>query len=217
MSDELLEVISQVKAQVKYQQEFGLEGIALDNKLFEEKTLEQVRLELGDCRRCKLAAGRKNIVFGDGNPSARLVFVGEGPGADEDIQGLPFVGRAGQLLTKIIEAIGLQRSDVYICNIVKCRPPENRNPEADEIIACEPFLLGQLQVIRPALICALGTFAAHTLLQTKAPISKLRGRFHDYQGAKLMPTFHPAFLLRNPNMKREVWEDMQLVQKEYLK
>ena len=178
-------------------------------------TLEDVRKELGDCRRCKLHSGRTNIVFGTGSPKAKLVFVGEGPGRDEDLQGKPFVGLAGQLLTKIIQAIQLTREEVYIANIIKCRPPGNRNPEPDEIRACEPFLIQQLEVIRPKLICALGTFAAQTLLKTEEKISHLRGRFHQYQGIPIMPTYHPAYLLRNPNFKRDVWEDMKKIKKEY--
>jgi DNA polymerase len=181
------------------------------------QTLADVRQELGDCRRCKLHRKRINIVFGTGNPKAKLVFVGEGPGRDEDRQGEPFVGQAGKLLTRIIEAIQLTREEVYIANIIKCRPPENRNPEPDEIAACEPFLVKQLKVIRPNLICALGTFAAQTLLQTTEKISALRGRFHSYQGILLMPTYHPAFLLRNPNYKRDVWEDVKKVKAEYEK
>jgi DNA polymerase len=178
-------------------------------------TLEGVREELGDCRRCKLHSTRTQIVFGSGNPQAKLVFVGEGPGRDEDLQGQPFVGLAGQLLTKIIQAIQLSRQEVYIANIIKCRPPGNRNPEPDEIAACEPFLIKQLEAIRPKLICALGTFAAQTLLKTEEKISLLRGKFHRYQGIPLMPTYHPAFLLRNPNHKRDVWEDMKKIKKEY--
>ena len=181
----------------------------------EIETLEEIRDDLGDCRRCKLAPGRRNIVFGSGNPRAELMFVGEAPGADEDEQGLPFVGRAGQLLTKIIEAIGMRRQDVYICNILKCRPPGNRNPESDEISACEPFLLRQIAAIKPKVICALGTFGAQTLLRTKEPISRLRGQFIEYRGAKLMATFHPAYLLRNPGEKRKVWEDVQKI-RDYL-
>jgi len=178
-------------------------------------TLEEVREELGDCRRCKLHSTRTNIVFGAGNPKAKLIFVGEGPGRDEDLQGKPFVGLAGQLLTKIIQAIQLTREEVYIANIIKCRPPGNRNPEPDEIRACEPFLIKQLQAIRPKLICALGTFAAQTLLKTEERISLLRGKFHQYQGIPLMPTYHPAYLLRNPNFKRDVWEDMKKIKIEY--
>jgi DNA polymerase len=150
-------------------------------------------------------------VFGVGNPDADLMFVGEAPGADEDIQGIPFVGRAGQLLTKIIEAIDLKRDDVYIANVIKCRPPGNRNPEPDEIAQCEPFLFRQVDSIKPKVIVTLGKFAAQTLLRTDDPISRIRGRVFDYRGAKLIPTFHPAYLLRNPSSKREVWEDMKLV------
>ncbi|MEW6615260.1 MAG: uracil-DNA glycosylase [Thermodesulfobacteriota bacterium] len=178
--------------------------------------LEAIREELVGCKRCKLHSGRRNIVFGTGNESAKLLFVGEGPGQDEDIRGEPFVGKAGQLLTRIINAINLNRKEVYIANIIKCRPPGNRNPEPDEIKACEPFLTKQIQAIKPEIICALGTFAAQTLLKTNEKISKLRGRFHSYSGIKLIPTYHPAFLLRNPNFKRFVWEDMQMIQKEYL-
>jgi len=176
-----------------------------------QETLVQVREELGDCRRCKLSPTRRNIVFGSGNPKAELMFVGEAPGADEDAQGLPFVGRAGQLLTKIIEAIDMKREDVYICNILKCRPPENRNPENDEISSCEPFLFRQIASVKPKVICALGTFGAQTLLRTREPISRLRGYFMEYRGAKLLATFHPAYLLRNPNEKRKVWEDMKKI------
>jgi DNA polymerase len=176
--------------------------------------LAAVRTDIGDCVRCKLhAQGRKQIVFGVGNPDADLMFVGEAPGADEDVQGIPFVGRAGQLLTKIIEAIDLKREDVYIANVIKCRPPGNRNPEQDEVETCEPFLFQQIDVIKPKVIVALGTFAARALLRTLDPISRLRGRVYDYRGAKLIPTFHPAYLLRNPASKREVWEDMKVVRK----
>jgi uracil-DNA glycosylase len=176
------------------------------------EALAALRAVLGDCTRCKLhGLGRKQIVFGVGNPNADLMFVGEAPGGDEDIQGIPFVGRAGQLLTKIIEAIGLAREDVYIANVIKCRPPQNRNPEQDEVDTCEPFLFQQVDVIKPKVIVALGTFAARALLRTLDPISRLRGRVYDYRGAKLVPTFHPAYLLRNPASKRDVWEDMKLV------
>ena len=172
--------------------------------------LISIRQDIGDCTRCKLhRLGRTQIVFGVGNPSAELMFVGEAPGADEDIQGEPFVGRAGQLLTKMIEAMGFRREDVYIANVIKCRPPENRNPEPDEIEQCEPFLFQQIASIRPKVIVALGAFAARTLLHTQAPISKLRGRVHDYRGAKLIPTFHPSFLLRSPGYKRDTWEDLK--------
>jgi DNA polymerase len=174
--------------------------------------LDEVRSDIGDCTRCKLSGlGRSQVVFGVGSPSADLMFVGEAPGADEDLQGIPFVGRAGQLLTKIIEAIGLKREDVYIANVIKCRPPQNRNPEPDEIETCEPFLFRQIDIIKPKVIVTLGKFAAHTLLRREDPISRLRGKVFEYRGAKLIPTFHPAYLLRNPASKREVWEDMKLV------
>jgi uracil-DNA glycosylase len=176
------------------------------------EALAAVRANIGDCTRCKLhALGRHQIVFGVGNPNADLMFVGEAPGSDEDIQGMPFVGRAGQLLTKIVEAIGLERGDVYIANVIKCRPPKNRNPEPDEVDTCEPFLFQQIDIVNPTVIVALGKFAAQALLRTLDPISRLRGRVYDYRGAKLIPTFHPAYLLRNPSSKREVWEDMKLV------
>ena len=180
---------------------------------YQSETLAGIQAEIGpDCRRCKLhTLGRKQIVFGVGNPNADLMFVGEAPGADEDQQGIPFVGRAGQLLTKIIEAIGLSRDDVYIANVIKCRPPQNRNPEPDEVDTCEPFLFRQIDAIKPKVIVALGKFGAQTLLRTEDPISRLRGRQFDFRGAKLIPTFHPAYLLRNPASKREVWEDMKLV------
>jgi len=179
------------------------------------ETLGSIHADLGDCRRCKLARGRNRIVFGDGNPKAKLMFIGEGPGAEEDRQGKPFVGAAGQLLTRIIEAIKLSRDQVYICNIIKCRPPGNRNPETDEIKTCFPFLARQIAAIQPDFIIALGTFAAQTLLGTATPISRLRGRFHEYKGIKVVPTYHPAYLLRNPDKKRDVWEDMKMLMKEY--
>lgn len=175
------------------------------------ESLEAVRQSLGDCRRCQLAEGRNHIVFGVGSPTADLMFVGEAPGRDEDLQGEPFVGRAGKLLTKIIESIGLHREDVYIANILKCRPPGNRNPEPDEVTTCSPFLFRQIEVIKPLVVVALGAYAARTLLDTEVAISKLRGRFHDYRGTQLMPTYHPSYLLRNPGAKRPVWEDMKLV------
>ncbi|MBI5286698.1 MAG: uracil-DNA glycosylase [Deltaproteobacteria bacterium] len=175
-------------------------------------TLKAIREELGDCKRCKLYKGRTHIVFGVGNGKAPLVFVGEGPGRDEDLQGEPFVGRAGQLLTRIIEAIGFRRPDVYICNVVKCRPPENRNPEPDEIAACRPFLEKQLEVIKPKIIVALGNISAQTLLNTTSGITELRGKFYWYrEDIKVMPTFHPSYLLRNESKKKEVWEDMKMV------
>jgi DNA polymerase len=175
-------------------------------------SLERLRAEIGDCQRCKLAPHRTHLVFGVGNPRARLAFVGEAPGRDEDLKGEPFVGRAGQLLTEIItKGMKLAREDVYIANVIKCRPPDNRNPEPDEVASCEPFLLRQLELIGPEVIVALGKFAAQTLLRSKTPITQLRGRWYDYHGIKLMPTFHPAYLLRNPGDKRLVWEDIQKV------
>ena len=183
------------------------------NKI-ENDTLPLIRENLGDCTRCKLHKTRKNIVFGDGNPKAQLVFVGEGPGADEDAQGLPFVGRAGKLLTQMIEAMGLQRKDVYICNVVKCRPPENRQPEKDEVMECSPFLLRQIDTIAPKVIVCLGSTAAQTVLQTNRGISHFRGEWLEFRGRKLMATYHPAYLLRNPAAKGEVWKDLQKVMAE---
>jgi uracil-DNA glycosylase len=181
----------------------------------QDPDLPAIRTDIGDCRRCKLHATRKNIVFGSGSPAAKVMFIGEAPGADEDQQGLPFVGRAGQLLTKIIEAINFRREDVYIANIIKCRPPENRNPESDEIAACQGFLYRQIAVIKPAVICGLGTYAVQTLLQTKIPIGQLRGKMFDFHGAKLIATYHPAYLLRNPNEKRKTWEDVKMLRAYY--
>jgi uracil-DNA glycosylase len=177
----------------------------------EGDTLQRIREDIGDCTRCRLHKARTNIVFGVGNPKAELVFVGEGPGHDEDMQGEPFVGRAGKLLTQMIEAMSLRREDVYICNVVKCRPPENRLPEKDEIATCSPFLLRQLDVIRPKVICCLGACAAQTLLETNQGISRYRGEWFDFRGAKMIATYHPAYLLRNPNAKPEVWKDLQKV------
>jgi uracil-DNA glycosylase family 4 len=181
-----------------------------------EKTadLPALRQFIGECTRCKLAPLRTNIVFGVGDPKAELMFVGEAPGADEDLRGEPFVGRAGQLLTDIIErGMGMTRAEVYICNVIKCRPPENRNPEADEVAACEPFLFRQIDLVRPRVIVGLGTFAVQAVLKLKTPISKLRGNWHEVRGIKMMPTFHPAYLLRNPAEKRAVWSDIQEVMK----
>jgi uracil-DNA glycosylase len=177
------------------------------------ETLEDIKTDIGPaCTRCKLCSlGRSQIVFGVGNPKARLMFVGEAPGEEEDKKGEPFLGRAGQLLTKIIEAIGLTREQVYIANVIKCRPPGNRNPEPDEVESCEPFLFRQIDVIQPKVIVPLGKFAAQSLLRTMDPITRLRGRQFDYRGRVLIPTFHPAYLLRNPSAKREVWEDMKKV------
>ena len=180
------------------------------NRIIDD-SLPKIFTDIGDCTRCKLHRGRTKLVFGDGNPKADLVFVGEGPGRDEDAQGLPFVGRAGKLLTQMIEAMGLQRKDVYICNVVKCRPPENRTPEKDEVETCSPFLLRQLDSIAPKVIVCLGSVAAQTLLQTNRGISHFRGEWLEFRGRKLMATYHPAYLLRNPGAKGEVWKDLQKV------
>ena len=180
------------------------------NKVADD-SLPKILADIGDCTRCKLHRGRTKLVFGDGNPKADLVFVGEGPGRDEDMQGLPFVGRAGKLLNQMIEAMGLQRKDVYICNVVKCRPPENRAPEKDEVETCSPFLLRQLDAIAPKVIVCLGSVAAQTLLETNRGISHFRGEWLDFRGRKLMATYHPAYLLRNPSAKGEVWKDLQKV------
>lgn len=179
-----------------------------------DDTLLRIREDIGECTRCKLHQGRNKIVFGDGNPKAELVFIGEGPGADEDRQGLPFVGRAGKLLTQMIEAMGLQRKDAYICNVVKCRPPENRAPEPDEVATCSPYLLRQIDVIQPKVIVCLGAVAARTLLETTKGISQFRGQWLQWRGRKLMATYHPAYLLRNPHAKGEVWKDLQKVMAE---
>jgi uracil-DNA glycosylase len=177
-------------------------------------TLQTIREDIGDCIRCKLHKGRTKIVFGDGHPHAKLLFIGEGPGRDEDLQGLPFVGRAGKLLTQMIEAMGLRRSDVYICNVVKCRPPENRAPEKDEVEACSPFLLRQIDLVAPQVIVCLGSIAAQTILETTRGISQFRGQWLEFRGRKLMATYHPAYLLRNPSAKSEVWKDLQKVMAE---
>src|SRR5437016_8678557 len=215
---------NEIAAQLQFFRDIGVEtleaspplrgGIDSKGAPADGLTLDVIRAEIGDCQRCKLAPCRTNIVFGSGNANAELVFVGEAPGYDEDQQGLPFVGRAGQLLTKIIESINLKREDVYICNVLKCRPPENRNPEPDEVAACNPFLRRQLASIRPKIVCCLGTFAAQTVIQTASSISKLRGKFFDMDGMRVIATFHPAYLLRSPDKKREVWEDMKQIRAE---
>lgn len=186
---------------------------AKQKKPVSRERLTDIQKELGDCRRCGLSKTRNHIVFGEGNPRAKLVFVGEGPGAEENRMGKPFVGEAGHLLTRIINAMHLTRDDVYIGNIVKCRPPGNRNPQPDEVRTCMPFLMRQISSIKPEVICTLGKVATQSLLGIESPISRLRGKFHTYEGIKVMPTFHPAYLLRNPKMKRAVWEDMQKVMK----
>ena len=188
-------------------------GVAEPAPRSQSEALGSLQAYIGPaCQRCKLCAlGRQQVVFGVGNPAADLMIVGEAPGADEDVQGIPFVGRAGQLLTKIIEAIDLRREDVYIANVIKCRPPSNRNPEPDEVATCEPFLFEQIDIVRPRVVVALGKFAAQTLLQIDTPITRLRGQAYPFRGAALVPTFHPAYLLRSPDKKREAWEDMKLV------
>jgi len=247
------EIIADLKSYLEYLREMGIESMTASEERPKEvflnssllppmsPPLEEVRKELGDCRRCKLHRTRRTLVFGEGNKKAILMIIGEGPGYEEDVQGKPFVGRAGQLLTKILQSIHLQREEVYITNIIKCRPPQNRNPEPDEIQNCYPFLLKQIHAIQPKIICALGTFAAQTLLKTDAKISMLRGRFYEFTplenpaihpvgcvlsngvnggddinktgfaGIKVVPTYHPAYLLRNPERKREVWEDMKKI------
>ncbi len=205
--------LEQLQAQLELQKKLKNPGVSR-KKIDKNELLNGIREELGDCQRCPLAKTRTNLVFGAGNPDTVLMFVGEAPGRDEDREGIPFIGRAGQLLTKIIQAINMTREQVYITNILKCRPPNNRNPETEEIERCYPFLQQQIKVIQPRIICALGAFAAQTLLQTKTPIGRLRGRGHPFNKHSLVvPTYHPAFLLRNPNKKRDVWEDMQLVMK----
>jgi uracil-DNA glycosylase len=191
-------------------------GVSLftDAEKIKGDSLLKIREDIGECTRCKLHKGRNKIVFGDGNPKARLVFVGEAPGADEDKQGIPFVGRAGKLLTQMIEAMGLQRQDVYICNVVKCRPPDNRKPEDDEVSTCSPYLLRQLDAIEPKVLVCLGAVAAQTLLETNRGISQFRGEWMDWRGHKLMATYHPAYLLRNPAAKADVWKDLQKVMAE---
>ncbi|UCD71004.1 MAG: uracil-DNA glycosylase [Syntrophobacterales bacterium] len=219
LKDKLAYVIGDLQHYVAYQKSLGVEFLPGSAKKIPhpQPTLTEVREELGECKRCKLHFTRRHIVFGEGSEKALLVFIGEAPGEDEDRQGRPFVGKAGQLLTRIINAIDLRREEVYITNIIKCRPPHNRNPQQDEIATCEPFLKKQLEIIQPKIICALGSFAAQTLLKTDEKISQLRGRFFLYRGIKVMPTYHPAFLLRNPHKKREVWKDIKKIHGEYIK
>ncbi len=218
MDPKMLEAVDDLKSYLDYLRRMGIEGLPTSGSQESSSipsmkaTLEDVRNELGDCRRCKLHRTRHTIVFGEGNKDAKLMLIGEGPGYDEDVQGRPFVGKAGQLLTKILQSIHVQREEVYITNIVKCRPPQNRNPEPDEIESCYPFLLRQIRAIRPKMIVALGKVAAQTLLKTDTTITALRGKFFDLPGIKVIPTYHPAYLLRNPERKREVWEDMKRIE-----
>jgi uracil-DNA glycosylase len=215
---ELRELVESLSGWLRYQRRLGWRGtpgkVAAQVRESEKpkaQTLEQIRAEMGDCRRCKLYPGRTHLVFGDGPPDARLMFVGEAPGADEDKQGIPFVGPAGQLLNKMLNNLGLRREEVYIANIVKSRPPGNRDPEADEIAACLPFLEKQIQAIRPRVIVVLGRIAAHALLETKEPITRLRGHWQRYHDIRVMPTFHPSYLQRFPQERHKTWADMQQV------
>ena len=216
----LADAVRALAGYLRVQQALGLSALPLSRPYLPRPTdaLRLLETEASTCARCRLHQGRTTVVFGSGNPQADLVVIGEGPGAEEDLQGKPFVGRAGQLLTKMLASVGIDREkDAYICNLVKCRPPQNRNPEPDEIAACEPHLLGQLGAIGPRVVCALGSFAAQNLLRTKEPISKLRGRIHLYGTVPLIPTFHPAFLLRNPGpaYRKLAYEDMKLLRREY--
>jgi DNA polymerase len=211
------EIAADLGSYLQYLKGMGIEELPSEDRLSapplskKARGLSDVRKELGNCKRCKLHGTRRSIVFGEGNEKAKLMFIGEGPGYDEDVQGRPFVGRAGQLLTNIIQSIDLRREEVYIANVVKCRPPQNRNPERDEIESCYPFLLKQIYAIKPKIICALGAFAAQTLLKSEAKITALRGRFYDFEKIQILPTYHPAFLLRNPERKKEVWEDVKKI------
>jgi uracil-DNA glycosylase family 4 len=214
------EIRRQIRARLLFLRESGIDAIRLPagsaqpapGTLDPERALAAIRAEIGDCTRCRLCSGRTHLVFGVGSPRARLMFVGEGPGYDEDRQGIPFVGRAGQLLNRIIEAMKMRRDDVYIANVVKCRPPENRAPLPDESATCLPFLRRQIQAIRPRVVCALGAVAVGALMETTVSISRIRGEFRNLpDGTLVMPTFHPAYLLRNPEKKKEVWEDMKRI------
>jgi DNA polymerase len=221
--NEIRDTLASVRSQFEYLSDLGIESQKSDstetctsqpfiesNEALEE-TLDAILEDLGDCKQCGLAASRTKLVYGIGNPNARLVLVGEAPGHEEDLKGEPFVGEAGRLLDRILLAMGMQREEVYICNVLKCRPPNNRDPQPDEVATCEAFLIRQIAAIRPQVIVGLGRFAVHSLLKTKAPISRLRGEWQRYQGIPLMPTYHPAYLLRNPEGKRDVWEDMKEV------
>ncbi len=219
----LKETLEQLLIYLKWQKAMGLKEIYLSEDMRrmlsalneKERFLEKIKEELKDCNRCKLYKERNHIVFGEGSANARLMLIGEAPGHDEDLQGRPFVGAAGHILDNMLNAIKLNRKDIYITNIVKCRPPSNRNPERDEIEICKPFLLKQIGIIKPKIICTLGSVATQTILETKTPITKLRGHIYDFSGIKLIPTFHPAYLLRNPYQKRGAWEDLKLIEKLY--
>jgi DNA polymerase len=221
--NEIRETLSTARSQLEYLCDLGLESLnkhsLLENSALLDlgsgvrirETLDAIRSDLGDCQRCGLAKSRTQLVYGVGNPTARLVLVGEAPGRDEDIKGEPFVGEAGRLLDRILQAMGLCREEVYICNVLKCRPPDNRDPQPEEVATCEAFLIRQIAAIKPQVIVGLGRFAVHSLLKNRVPISQLRGEWQNYQGIPLMPTYHPAYLLRNPESKRDVWEDMKEV------
>ncbi len=232
--DSKAEIIKELKKAMEFYQELGFERLPVkeadlfdlfvnENQTYQvseeagafasnkESSLKDLRKEIGDCRKCRLSKGRKNIVFGEGNQNAKIMFIGEGPGREEDIQARPFVGDAGKLLTSLINKMGFKREDVYIGNVIKCRPPSNRDPEEDEMAACSPFLEKQIEIIKPEVIVALGRISSHFLTRSKIPISKLRGRFYDYKGIPVMPTFHPAYLLRNPKDKWLTWDDVQKV------
>lgn len=223
LTSELRETLAAARSQFEYLSELGIENqktglpetckpqLYIETQEALTETLDSILDDLGDCQNCGLAASRTKLVYGVGNPNARLVMVGEAPGREEDLKGVPFVGEAGQLLDRILLAMGMQREDVYICNVLKCRPPSNRDPQPEEVATCEAFLMRQIAAIRPQVIVGLGRFAVHTLLKTKDPISRLRGEWQSYQGIPLMPTYHPAYLLRNPEGKRDVWEDMKEV------
>lgn len=230
INDELKEIIDAIKRYVEME-DLASAGTFVRGQVFQRglssqkhlspprysDPLEALKKEALSCTKCDLSKTRRNVVFGSGNPKAKLMFVGEAPGMEEDLQGFPFVGRAGELLTRIIKSIGLKRKDVYIANVLKCRPPNNRNPLPREILTCEEYLIKQISLIKPIVICCLGKFAAQTLLRSQEPITRLRGKFYDYLGTKLMPTFHPAYLLRNPQDKRLVWQDMKKIRKELLR
>ena len=218
MKHDISAVIESIKKHIEIERLSGVGHFTKNKKrILSEEDLYSLQRAVSICTKCDLSKTRTHVVFGSGNPKANLMFVGEAPGRDEDLQGLPFVGRAGQLLTKIIESIGLTRKDVYIANILKCRPPQNRNPLPNEILTCEEYLIKQIKFIRPKIICTLGKFASQTLLRSQETISKLRGNFYNYQGSKLIPTFHPAYLLRNPSDKGLVWNDMKKIRKELSK
>jgi len=220
--NDICTTLASARSQLEYLSDIGVETLCRDAAGVEmaqdidaskslDDTLDAIREDLGDCQRCGLGVSRKELVYGVGNPNARLVLVGEAPGREEDQKGAPFVGEAGRLLNRILQAMGMQREDVYICNVLKCRPPDNRDPQPDEVATCEAFLIRQIAAIKPQVIIGLGRFAVHSLLKSKVPISRIRGEWQSYHGIPLMPTYHPAYLLRNPEGKRDVWEDMKEV------